>query len=50
MSVDYSTLNLELLNTVVRYTPVYGPPSRINSDMRQAFLKYPRHKFVGRFY
>jgi len=49
MSVDYSTLNLELLDTVVRYTPVYGSPSQINSDIRQAFMKYPRHKFIDRF-
>ncbi len=49
MSVDYSTLNLKLLDTVVRYTPIYGPPSQISDEIRLAFLKYPRHKFIDRF-
>ena len=48
-STDESEAMAALLQQVVDYRPVVGPPIPISEGMKQAFLKYPRHEFVDQF-
>ncbi|WP_415403492.1 protein-L-isoaspartate O-methyltransferase family protein [Tateyamaria sp. SN3-11] len=46
---DPTTAINALLQQVIDYTPIVGPPIPVTQAMRDAFVKYPRHAFVDQF-
>ncbi|MEL6100053.1 MAG: methyltransferase domain-containing protein [Pseudomonadota bacterium] len=48
-STDETEAMAALLQQVVDYRPVVGPPIPVSENMKKAFLTYPRHEFIDRF-